>query len=70
VAHFVHKVLSVINIAQTAISSDNEAVIQWVRNDNSNIAYVRNRVAEIKELSDNYQIFHVPSEENPADFVT
>ncbi|XP_064085400.1 uncharacterized protein LOC135200724 [Macrobrachium nipponense] len=52
------------------IWSDNEAAIQWVRNDNCKMTYVKNRVAEIREVSANYQIFHVSTGENPADLVT
>ena len=64
------QVLSDIDISRTVIWSDNEAAIQWVRNDNSKITYVKNRVAEIRETSVKFQIFHVSSGENPADLVT
>ena len=69
-ADYIHKVLSDIDISRTVIWSDNEAAIQWVRNDNSKIIYVKNRVAEIRETSVKFQIFHVSSGENPADLVT
>ena len=69
-ATYIHEVLGNINILRTVVWSDNEAAIQWVRNDNSKIVYVKNRVAEIREHAVNYQIFHVPTGENPADLVT
>ena len=69
-ASYIHKVLRDIDISRTVIWSDNEAAIQWVRNDNSKIIYVKNRVAEIRETSVEFQIFHVSSGENPADLVT
>ncbi|XP_064087333.1 uncharacterized protein LOC135201986 [Macrobrachium nipponense] len=53
----------------TVIWSHNEAAIQWVRHYNCKITYVKNRVAEIREVSANYQIFHVSTGENPADLV-
>ena len=52
------------------IWADNEAVVQWIRNDSSTITYVEDRVADIREMSNNYQLFHVPTTDNPADFVT
>ena len=70
VANYIHKVLCDIDVKQTVIWSDNEAAIQWIRNDSSTITYVKNRVADIREMSNNYQIFHVPTTDNPADLVT
>ncbi|XP_064081903.1 uncharacterized protein LOC135198264 [Macrobrachium nipponense] len=69
-ANYIHKILSDINISRTVIWSDNEAAIQWVRNENCKITYVKNRVVEIREVSANYQIFHVSTGENPVDLVT
>ena len=50
--------------------SDNEAVIQWVRNDRSQKTFVQNRVAEIRELTSDIPIRHVPTKRNPADLLT
>ncbi|XP_064098140.1 uncharacterized protein LOC135209373 [Macrobrachium nipponense] len=58
------------HLRRTVIWSDNEAAIQWVRNDNCKITYVKNREAEIREASANYQIFHISTGENPAYLVT
>ena len=69
-ANYIHSVLSVIDITRTVIWSDNEAAIQWIRNDSSTITYVKNRVADIREMSNNYQVFHVPTGSNPADLLT
>ena len=69
-AKYIHEVLGEIEISRTVIWADNEAAIQWVRNDNSKITYVKNRVAEIREIAGNYAIFHVATSENPADLVT
>ena len=52
--------------------TDNEACLQWVRNNISEIVYVKNRVAEIRRLKDHYHFhtFHVPTLENPADLLS
>ena len=54
--------------------SDNEASLQWVRNENSNIIYVQNRVKTIlsikEEINCNVEILYVPTKENPADLLS
>ena len=52
--------------------TDNEASLQWVRNNKSDLVYVRNRVAEIRRLKDKYKFstFHVSSSDNPADLLS
>ena len=55
---------------KVAIWSDNEASLQWVRNQQSTITYVKNRVNEIRRLSETFQLLHVPSKENPADMLS
>ena len=54
VANYIHKDLCDIEVKQTVIWSDNEAAIQWIRNDSSTITYVKNRVADIREMFNNY----------------
>ena len=50
--------------------SDNEAVLQWVSNQGSNITYVKNRVNEIRRLSNNFKLYYVPTKMNPADLLS
>ena len=45
-------------------------MIQWVRNDRSQITFVQNRVAEIKTLTSGVHIHHVNTKSNPADLLT
>ncbi|XP_069161168.1 uncharacterized protein [Procambarus clarkii] len=46
-AHYRIKALSNIHSEETVVWSDNEAVLQWVKNNNSKNPYVSNRVKEI-----------------------
>ena len=48
--------------------SDNSSAICWVRNNNSKLPFVRNRVKEIKDT--NFPVKYVPTKENPADILT
>ncbi|XP_069160890.1 uncharacterized protein [Procambarus clarkii] len=66
----IKQVLSTMNIKDVIIWSDNEAVLQWVRNDNCPTPYVKNRVSEIKEISAGFQLLHVPTKDNPADLLS
>ena len=50
--------------------SDNEAVLQWVRNQGSDITYVKNRVNEIRRLSNHFRLYYVPTKMNPADLLS
>ena len=44
--------------------------LQWIKNGNSKITYVQNRVANIRELESSFRFLYVPTKENPADLVT
>ena len=57
-------------IYRTIIWSDSEVALQWVRNNNSKLVYVRNRVANIREMGSRFQFLHVSSGQNPADLLT
>ena len=70
VAHNLTTILNHITFNQITVFSDNEAALQWVRNDHCTIPYIKNRVHRIRELTTNMQILHVPSENNPADLLT
>ena len=70
VANYIHSTLGEIIMVNTYIWSDNEAAIQWIRNNNSNITYVKNRVSEIREMFNDYKLLYVPTNQNPADLVT
>ncbi|XP_069195602.1 uncharacterized protein [Procambarus clarkii] len=69
-AHYLIKALSHIHFTETVVWSDNEAVLQWVKNNNSKNPYVSNRVKEIRELSAGYKLRYVPTKENPADYLS
>ena len=69
-AHNVVTVLHRIRFNNITIFSDNEAALQWVKNENCSMPYVKNRVHKICELAVNMQILYVPSNENPADLLT
>ena len=68
-AKYIHQVFES-PFAKTYLWSDNEAVIQWVRNERSQITFVQNRVSEIRELTTDIPIHHVNTKQNPADFLT
>ena len=70
VAHNVVTILHRIHFSTITIFSDNEAALQWVRNDNCSMPYVKNRVHKIRELTVNMRILHVSSSDNPADLLT
>ncbi|XP_069171792.1 uncharacterized protein [Procambarus clarkii] len=66
--HYLTKTLSNINFEERVVWSDNEIVLQWVKNNNSKTPYVSNRVKEIRELSTRYKLRYVPTKENPTDY--
>ena len=70
IAHYISTTLHRIPFNRVTLFTDNEATLQWVRNDNCAMPYVRNRVHKIHELAQDMQILHVPSGENPADLLT
>ena len=69
-AKYLVNILKDFNIERVLIWSDSEVALQWIRNNNSNIVYVRNRVANIHETGSDFQFMHVASGDNPADLVT
>ena len=69
-AQYVLQVLNEVIFNDVILWTDNEAALQWVKNNNSSIVYVLNRVADIKEISNNYKFNHVPTKDNPADLLT
>ena len=66
----VNHVLGNLTINKTYIWSDNESCLQWLRNDNSKIPYVKNRVAEIKDIQKDFVFMHVDTKNNPADMLS
>jgi len=67
---YINKTLSNLVIERTCIWSDNEAALQWIKNNQSKITYVQNRVAEIREMQTNFAFLHVPTNANPADLLS
>lgn len=53
-AKYVTNTLKTLNIENVFIWSDDEATLQWIKNNNSNILYVRNRVANITSTLTTY----------------
>ena len=70
VAKYVVSNFNSITFSDVIVWSDSEVCLQWIRNNNSNLTYVKNRVAEIREISSNYKFYHVVSNQNPADLLT
>ncbi|XP_069164574.1 uncharacterized protein [Procambarus clarkii] len=69
-AHCLIKTLSNVHLGEIVVWSDNEAVLQWVENDNNKTPYVSNRVREIRDLSAGYKLRHVPTKDIPADYLS
>lgn len=69
-AKYIVNTLKALHFENVIIWSDNEAALQWIKNNNSNIVYVQNRVASIRELSFNFKFNYVPSSSNPADLLS
>ncbi|MEL7522828.1 MAG: hypothetical protein AAGJ80_14640, partial [Cyanobacteria bacterium J06553_1] len=69
---YLKKTLDSIEYKEIYLWSDNEAALQWVRNNQSDITYVKNRVAELRQLRDEYDItlLHVPTKDNPSDHLS
>ncbi|XP_069190214.1 uncharacterized protein [Procambarus clarkii] len=69
-AHYLIKALSNIHFEETVVWSDNEAVLQWVKNNNSKNPFVSNRVKEIRELSAGFYTIqdscHIASQDVPV----
>ena len=57
-------------IEEIIIWSDSEVALQWLKNGNSKIIYVQNRVTSIKEIGSSFKYQYVPTQENPADLLT
>lgn len=66
----IRETLSCLVIDHTYVWCDNEAVLQWVKNNNSKIPYVKNRVADIQEMQDNLSFMYVNTKSNPADLLS
>ena len=67
---YIHDTIQHIKIKETYLWSDNEAALQWIRNYNSKVPYVENRVAEIREIQINFHFMHVQKGLNPADLLS
>ena len=62
--------LNYLTIEHTYIWCDNEAVLQWVKNDHSKLPYVKNRVAKIYEMQNDFHFLYVDTKSNPADILS
>ena len=69
VANYIVSVLKDINF-EVFIWTDSEICLQWINSGESNITYVRNRISDIKEMQNNFSVFHVRSQCNPSDILT
>ena len=64
--------LSFVNFSQLHVWADSEASIQWVRNNQSAIVFVRNQIEKIRTIRNAYPftLLHVPTKDNPADLLS
>lgn len=69
-AKYITTTLRYVKIENVYIWSDSEVALQWIRNDNSNIVYVKNRVAKINSDASGFKFHHVPTCSNPADLIS
>ncbi|KAK3871589.1 hypothetical protein Pcinc_023276 [Petrolisthes cinctipes] len=69
-ASHLQNTLSNLQIKDTHMWSDSEAALQWVRNDQSKLPYVKNRVAEIREIQKDYIFSYTNTNSNPADLLS
>ena len=69
VANYIVSVLKEIKFV-VSIWTDSEICLQWLYSGESNITYVKNRISDIREMQNNYNVFHVNTQCNPADLVT
>ena len=69
-AKYLKEQLSQIKMTEINLWTDSEVVLQWINNDKSKITYVKNRVANIKLVSNNMRFFYVGTKENPADLLS
>jgi hypothetical protein len=67
---YVRETIKDCKIGQTYIWSDSEVALQWVKNGNSKIVYVQNRVQDIKTIDPDMILNYLSSQENPADLLT
>lgn len=68
--NYVKTTMSHIKINNSYLWTDSEVALQWVKNDNSKLVYVKNRVADIKSLVSATKLMYLPTEDNPADLLT
>ena len=64
----VTEILDGCTFKERVVWSDNEACLQWIRNNKSEIVYVRNRVAEIHRLMSHcdFKLRYVPTKEKSS----
>ncbi len=58
------------SISQIHLWSDSQIVLYWLQTTKTLQLFVRNRVAEIHELTDNRKWKYCPTKDNPADLLT
>nr|XP_029717010.1 uncharacterized protein LOC109400437 [Aedes albopictus] len=60
-----------IDLSRVVLRSDSKIVICWIKRPKPNLpVFVRNRIAEIRKITDDTEWFHVGTTENPADLVS
>lgn len=72
-ARLVSNVLAALDREKVEVNlwSDSAITLYWIQTPPSNLkTFVANRVAEIQELTQEYQWRHVPTAENPADYIS
>lgn len=67
---YIQLVLKHLDISETYLWSDNKVALQWIKNNNSEITYVKNRVADICEREIQYKFMHMTTDSNSADLLS
>ena len=64
------QLLQNLEIHQAVFWIDSQIVLHWISSSKQFCKFVRNRVNEIKEVTQNYEWKYIPTESNPADLQT
>ena len=69
-ARLVRHIQQELNLSKIELWSDSQIVLHWLQTSRSLQRFVRNRVAEIRELTENRKWRYCPTKENAADVLT
>ena len=69
-ANFCLEAMSTYNIRKKIIWSDSRVALAQLSAKSNKTSFIHNRVVKVRELCEDFEIKHVSSKDNPADFVT